>query len=535
MDSIKDNNQPKRTLNKEEREILNLFDDEKKEQSTRTPSSDYQQKIKQDLNKKTKRKNSPVRLVVIAVIFIAVIIGLIVAVMNQPKISLKGNENDTVEVLTEYQDEGANATFFAFNCSKKIVTNSNLDTSKIGTYTIDYSITKAGRTKTVTRTVNVVDTTKPEIKLNGDVETTVSSYASFSEPGYTATDNYDGDLTASVQVTDNETADGHIIIYTVTDKSGNKAEVARNITVKDIVSPSISITGKATVWVEVGKEYKELGATAVDDVDGTISPDKIEISGTVNTNAPGNYTLTYTATDSSGNKANAQRVVKVMPLSSIPESERYSNNSKIYLTFDDGPGSLVTPRVLDILKQYNIKATFFICNYSEANKALVQRAVDEGHSIGIHGYTHDWTAYTSDETYINNITSLHDKLLADTGYDAKITRFLGGSSNTVSAKYSTGIMSRLAVKVEQMGYQYYDWNVSSGDAERSTVDTSIIIANVEGGLAHDRNNIVLMHDINSKTTTADALPTIIEYGLNNGYIFLPITPDVTPVHHGINN
>lgn len=540
MDSLKErNNKSKRTLSREENEILDLFDTKSggSRNAKATPDDNYKDKIQRDLQKQRKRKkNAPRRRLILCIILLALIVYLVIVAINQPNLKIKGEKTITVEAQSEYQDEGATATFFGFNCSKKIETTSNVDTSKLGTYTTEYKVTKGGRTKTAVRTVNVVDTTAPVITLEGGENVTVSAIEFYSELGYSAIDNYDGDITASVQVTEAATADGgKTVTYSVTDQNGNKSEIVRTVTVKDIVPPKITLMGKETTWVALGNEYKEIGFMAVDDLDGKIDNDKVSVSGEVNTAVSGNYTLTYSATDASGNTATVTRTVKVLPLSEIPVSERYENNSRIYLTFDDGPGSEVTPRILDILKQYNIKATFFICNYSEANKALVQRAVAEGHSIGIHGYTHSWTAYSSDETYLNNITSLHDKLLADTGYDAKITRFLGGSSNTVSRKYSTGIMSRLAVKVEQMGYQYYDWNVSSGDAESATVPTERIIANVEGGLKPDRNNIVLMHDINSKTTTAEALPTIIEYGIQNGYIFLPITPDVTPVHHGINN
>ena len=136
---------------------------------------------------------------------------------------------------------------------------------------------------------------------------------------------------------------------------------------------------------------------------------------------------------------------------------------------------------------------------------------------------------------MNNVYALRDKLLADFGYNATIIRFPGGSSNTVSASYNSGIMSRLAVRVEQEGFSYFDWNVSSGDAAGYTVSSSDIYYNVTGSLRRGRNNVVLMHDTNAKWTTADALQDIINYARGNGYSLLPITSGTYPVHHGIAN
>ena len=520
MDSL---HNKRRFDQQKEADVLGLFNE----------NNDFKDETAAKTNKNGKKSKLP-KIIFISIICVILALLLVLFVANQPSINVKGDEQMNVEVHSAFEDPGANASFFAFNCSRKIVVSGNVDTSKLGIYNIDYSITKANKTKTATRIVNVVDTTAPDLQLQGDEQTTASSWGIYKEAGYTAIDNYDGDISASVQVTDSEQDGKHILTYTAIDSSGNTAIKTRTVEICDKVAPDLALSGKESIWISVGSAYTELGASAIDDADGVIT-DKIQITSNVNTNVAGDYTVTYTVSDSAGNVATKTRNVKVAPNNTIPESEKHISGSVIYLTFDDGPSSNVTPRILDILKRYNVKATFFVIGYSDANKAIVQRAVNEGHSIGVHGMTHEWTAYSSVETYMNNIRSLHDKILADTGYDTKITRFLGGSSNTVSRKYSSGIMSRLASAVQQAGYQYYDWNVSSADAESNTVATSTIISYVKGGLKPGRNNIVLMHDTNAKTTTADALPTIIEYGLKNGYTFAGLTPDVAPVHHGINN
>ena len=249
----------------------------------------------------------------------------------------------------------------------------------------------------------------------------------------------------------------------------------------------------------------------------------------MDTSVPGVYTLTYTVSDKAGNTASATRQVSVY-------ENTATGSSPVYLTFDDGPSDRVTPRVLDTLKSYNVRATFFIVNYGESGKALIRRMIDEGHTVAIHGYSHDYASiYKSDEAFMQNVYRLRDRLRADFGYEATIIRFPGGSSNTVSRQYSVGIMSRLAQRVQNEGFTYFDWNVSSGDAAGTPASSGRIYSAVTSALRHGRSNVVLMHDAGTKSTTADALPDIIQYCLANGYSIQAITPATKPVHHGIAN
>ena len=371
------------------------------------------------------------------------------------------------------------------------------------------------------------DREAPELTLTGQAEVTVSRYDLFQDPGATARDRCDGDLTASIQVTDKASGDVHTLTYTVADKAGNAAAATRRVTVRDIVAPVITLSGQRELFVPLGGAYQEPGFTAQDDADGDLTA-SVTRAGTVNTASPGVYTLTYTVTDKAGNTATATRQVSVY--------ENSSGGSPVYLTFDDGPSDRVTPRVLDTLKAYNVHATFFIVNYGESGKALIRRMIDEGHTVAIHGYSHDYAAiYKSDEAFMQNIYRLRDRLRSDFGYEAAIIRFPGGSSNTVSRQYSVGIMSRLAQRVQAEGFTYFDWNVSSGDAAGTPASSGQIYNNVTSALRHGRSNVVLMHDAGAKGTTADALPDIIRYCLANGYSIQPITPATKPVHHGIAN
>ena len=218
------------------------------------------------------------------------------------------------------------------------------------------------------------------------------------------------------------------------------------------------------------------------------------------------------------------------------ESKTTASNGKsiAYLTFDDGPSS-ITNSVLDILKKYNVKATFFVINSGSYNKTTLQREVNEGHTIGLHAYDHNYAiAYKDDNSYLDGIDKLRAKVKADTGFDSHYIRFPGGSSNTISKRYSKGIMSRITKTAKQRGYKYYDWNVDDDDAGRArTADDCY--NNVIKELRPNRSNIVLMHDFGTNKKILEALPKIIEYCQKNGYTMLPIDDNTPEIHHGISN
>lgn len=262
--------------------------------------------------------------------------------------------------------------------------------------------------------------------------------------------------------------------------------------------------------------------------------DKIQIEGTVDTSKVGNYTITYRVKDTKGNEATKTRTVTVKNVPVQATTGVDGAKGVIYLTFDDGPSASITPQILDILKKRNVQATFFILNYSDANEYLVKRIVAEGHTIAIHGYSHDYSQiYQSEETYMQNITKLQEKIKNSTGCNTIITRFPGGSSNTVS-KFNPGIMTRLTKLVVDSGYKYFDWNVSSGDAGEARTSEDVY-NNVVNGLRKTRMNVVLMHDFSGNTKTLNALESIIDYGIENGYTFARITENTPMVTHGVNN
>ncbi len=205
----------------------------------------------------------------------------------------------------------------------------------------------------------------------------------------------------------------------------------------------------------------------------------------------------------------------------------------IYLTFDDGPSSY-TPEILDILDKYNVKATFFVIN-TNYNKYM-KNIVDRGHTIALHSYTHDYKKiYASEDAYYKDLQLISDTVYKETGVRTKIIRFPGGGSNTISRNHCKGIMSKITKGVEEKGYHYFDWNVSSGDADGNNVPVQKLIDQCKKVPKYSNTIVVLMHDTKAKHTTVDALPTIIENYKAMGYKFSAITDKTPPVHHKVNN
>lgn len=315
------------------------------------------------------------------------------------------------------------------------------------------------------------------------------------------------------------------------DSSGNCTTVTRPIVYNDPVPPVLVLNGDSEVSIGKGRQYREPGYTATDNCDGDIT-DRVIVTGSVDRTTPGNYTLTYTVKDSYENTVSVSRTVCVekTPGDPIPAPEVIVPDGKvIYLTFDDGPGPR-TPELLDILKKYNVKATFFVVNTGYIG--TIKRAAEEGHSIAIHTKTHNFRKiYASENAYYEDLYAMQDIITAHTGKVTTLLRFPGGSSNTIS-RFNWGIMSRLTKSVVDNGFQYFDWNVDSNDAGGASTANEVF-NNVINGVSKRQTSIVLQHDI--KGFSIEAVERIICWGLENGYTFLPLDPTSPGCHHGVNN
>ena len=279
-----------------------------------------------------------------------------------------------------------------------------------------------------------------------------------------------------------------------------------------------------------------IASTSQQEVQNTTKSETNNTPATIdnNTNTT-NTTETQSKTTENKTNENKTQTNKVSENKTAESKTTTSNGKSIaYLTFDDGPSS-ITNSVLDILKKYNVKTTFFVINSGSYNKTTLQREVNEGHTIGLHAYDHNYAiAYKDDNSYLDGIDKLRAKVKADTGFDSHYIRFPGGSSNTISKRYSKGIMSRITKTAKQRGYKYYDWNVDDDDAGSArTADDCY--NNVVKELRPNRSNIVLMHDFGTNKKILEALPRIIEYCQKNGYTMLPIDDNTPEIHHGISN
>ena len=378
--------------------------------------------------------------------------------------SQPSGQTDTVEYGSEYSDLDVKAylkgrIFCKDGKEIKIIKSGDVDTGTLGEYKIFWSASAVGAEGSGTRIVKVVDTTPPEISLVPYQKDYIYAGDKYEEPGYSATDAFDGDVTSKVKVSTADTSSPgeKEIVYTVSDSSGNEVTAVRKISVKE--RPA---TSEATPGVIAG-----------------------------------------------------------------PSS---ANGGVIYLTFDDGPGSY-TSQLLDILSKYNVKATFFVTG--RGDRSLISREAREGHSVAIHSLTHNYEQiYSSEEAFFADIDAMNEIIKEQTGNYTNLLRFPGGASNTVSRKYCEGIMSRLTVAVEERGFKYFDWNVTSGDAGGAkTADK--IYNNVINGVRGKAYSIVLQHDI--KGFSVNAVERIIIWGLNNGYTFAPLTENSPTVHQHVNN
>ena len=201
-----------------------------------------------------------------------------------------------------------------------------------------------------------------------------------------------------------------------------------------------------------------------------------------------------------------------------------------YLTFDDGPAPGYTEKVLDTLKKYDAKATFFVVyNDSDAAKKLYNRMIEEGHTIGVHTSSHNYSKiYENVDNFLDDFDKVSRFVTEVTGYKPEIFRFPGGSINS----YNIGNYQDIISEMLRRGYTYYDWNISSGDAASSVVSKENIVNNTVKGVLSTDKAIVLMHDGSGHKSTVKALPEVIEKLKAEGYEFRALSNDVKPTWFG---
>ena len=440
---------------------------------------------------------------------------------------LNGDTSVDVSIKGDYTDAGFE---FLENNKKvdveelKVNVKNDVDTTNLGQYAYTYEITYNNTTYTAKRIVNVIDNIPPVIKTDmQEVELFSCQKDGKLNIEFSAEDNYDGVITDKVK----EKIDGNKVILSVVDSSGNETTKDIPIVETEEPSPKISLNGRNIVYVKKNETYTEEGAVAFDACENKINAE-VKIEGTVDTTKVGTYEVKYTVTSGTKTTVKTRSVIVYDGIINDPIS---SNRDKVvYLTFDDGPGRY-TEELLDILKKYNVKATFFVTDQFKAYVPLIQKEYEEGHSIAVHTLTHKWSIYDSVETYIKDFNDMNSIVEQYTGSKTNLFRFPGGSSNTISRGHSKGVVSAIANEMTKRGYVYFDWNVDSCDA--AGANSKQIYKNVTTGISKKNEAVVLMHEI--KRNTIDVIEDIIVYGLNNGYTFDTLNVSSPTVHHHINN
>lgn len=374
---------------------------------------------------------------VIAAIIIALLIKLLFfSGLFIPQITLNGDKTETVEVNSKFHDEGAEARFRFQDYSDQIVKKSNLNIHKTGTYTITYTFDKYD--KSVSRTIEVVDTTAPKLKLKEPQNLRVFENGTFQDPGYQAVDNYEGDITSKVMVkndVDMEHTGTYKITYTVSDSSGNvtkktrKVEVCADPTKTKVYYNFDDYDNKAEEWW-FNKSTKHQRTTAARD-EAFLAK----------------YDAYYLGKD----------------------------EKVIYLTFDEGGNDITyIKEIADVLNKNDVKATFFLTrNYIKNEAPFMNDLVKHGHLIANHTWHHydmPLLANSKDiDKFVREITETEKTYMEVTGEPMKkCFRFPKGGMSERSLR----IMQELGYKTFFWSHAYYDFaqDVSGDESYKTMMD-----------------------------------------------------------------
>lgn len=247
------------------------------------------------------------------------------------------------------------------------------------------------------------------------------------------------------------------------------------------------------------KDIRKNTVSAVKDNKQKIKDSNIKIKSNINVNV---------------NEVNGQPIVDGNENHNLMQIK--NGKRTVYLTFDDGPSPNNTPKILDTLKKENVKATFFIIGKNaEKNPQLLIRERDEGQEIALHSYCHVYsTIYTNPSSYLSDLEKCSQVIsssVGPNGYNSKLIRFPGGSPS---------VKKEFIREIGNHGYRYIDWNAEDGDAKSiKLLPVSSLLTWVKNTTKNENHAIILMHDAEAKTTTAEALPQIIEYLKSQGFTF----------------
>ena len=199
-------------------------------------------------------------------------------------------------------------------------------------------------------------------------------------------------------------------------------------------------------------------------------------------------------------------------LTIVPTFTYADEEKRVYLTFDDGPSTIVTNAVLDVLEEENVKATFFVVGARvEGREETLKRIVDEGHTLGVHSSTHDYSKiYASEEAFLADVDDCAAVIKKITGVTPRVYRFPGGGLSKEQ---------KFTPLVEERGYRVVRWNAVSGDVEIPNATGTDLVQRTVDTSKGKRVVVLLLHDSAKNFAVPEALPEIIAYFRAEGYAF----------------
>ena len=454
------------------------------------------------------------RLAIAISIILAAILAVVLFFMNRSPIHFVKNPQIEIHSLVDYQS-------FVEEVDKGQVSDLHIDSSKVnvdqlGEYPVDYEFNG----KTYTLDIEVVDTKAPEVILN-DKKVALNQNVS---PEYfidSIKDQTKTNVSFKKKYKFDKLEDKEVVII-IEDEGHNKIEkTIKTQIVEDTKKPVITAGNQSVI---VGSKVDLKSLIQVEDDFDTNPTVTINDSG-FDPHKIGKYKVEIVAKDFSGNESRKSIFVQVI-------DKTGKNEKVVYLTFDDGP-SRHTPEVLDILKKYDCKASFFITGMNPQYRKYIKIAHDQGHTIGLHTYSHDYSeVYASTDAFFKDLNKVGAVAKEYLGFVPRYIRFPGGSSNTISRKYTPGIMTKLTKMVEEKGYDYYDWNAENGDGYSHMSKSEMYR---RATMSNQNQIMILMHDSNGKQNTVDILPSVIEHYQKKGYTFKAIDDSSMVPHQQVNN
>lgn len=423
------------------------------------------------------------------------------------RVQINSNYDPKGNIASVFMDSDANVSF-----------SGDVNIAEEGSYPVSYTY----KGKEYPFTIEVGDFLGPVLKVHDITTDTAETLTANS-----FIDEMTDDSSCSVKVEGSIPSEPGTYELTLVarDVQGNETTEKVMLTRQEDKTAPVLEGFEEQVSLLQGRSYTPGNYALSDDLDG--APILYVDSSAVDVNTPGDYQVIYNVKDRSGNEQNYIQTVSI-------KEDPDLGKKLVYLTFDDGP-SANTLRVLDTLKQNGAVGTFFVTGTHPDYNYVMKEITDSGNAIALHTNTHDYSQiYSSDEAYFADLQAISDLVEQQTGVKSDLIRFPGGSSNTISANFTPGIMSRLSEEVHKRGYEYFDWNIDSTDASGNDVPVSQIVANATSGIGMDQV-VILMHDTDAKNTTIEALPEIIKAYKDAGYEFRVLTKDSAAMHHGINN